>query len=182
MNTDFEQAMQAALQASRADDTQATLAHLQRAAALEPASPAPYFVLGAHYAQARDNDLAEAAYLECLQRAPGFAIARFQLGLLQLTTGRPAVAQVSWGPLLQRDDADALKLFAQGLIATLAGDATTARECLQKGISLNLDNAPLNVDMQGVLDRLDREAPPPAPRAAGGAGDHFLIGAYRQGR
>jgi len=181
MNTDFEQAMQAALQASRADDTAATLVHLQRAAALNPASPAPYFVLAAHHAQARDNDLAEAAFLECLQRAPGLAIARFQLGLLQLTTGRPAVAQVSWGPLLRGDDADALTLFAQGLVAMQAGDATLARERLLKGISLNLDNAPLNVDMQGVLDRLDRAVPPPAARAGSGAEDHFLIGAYRQG-
>ena len=181
MNTDFEQAMHAALQASRADDTAATLEHLQRAAALDPASSAPYFVLAAHHAQSRDNDLAEAAYLECLQRAPGLAIARFQLGLLQLTMGRPAVAQVSWGPLLQGTDADALTHFVHGLVAMLAGDANAARERLLKGISLNQDNEPLNVDMRGVLDRLDRAMPPPAARAGERSEDHFLIGAYRQG-
>jgi Flp pilus assembly protein TadD len=150
-----------------------------------PRDPRPLLLLAAEFAHGKDLDRAEAAYLGALQRAPDFAIARFQLGLLQLTSGRPAAAQATWAPLDALAADDPLRLFKQGLEALSQDRFAAAREHILQGISRNTANPPLNRDMQKVLDRMTQAGvidarDPGAGRAAVApeAGGHVLVSNY----
>ena len=178
----YDQLMQDALAATRRDDLDDSEALLGQALALAPGAAMPHYLRATNHAHAGRFELAEASYMACLNRAPEFAIARFQLGLLQASGGRPAVAHASWEPLLALPDEHALKLLALGLLALLAEDWATARRLIAQGIATNHDNEPLNDDMRGVLARIDH-AQAEAERtgaAAAGADAHFLIDSYRR--
>jgi len=149
------------------------------------------------YAQAKNLDLAEAAYITAVQRAPDLDIARFQLGLLQLTTARSAGALATWGPLDRLPGEHPLRLFKQGLVCLTQDRFVEALPFLREGILRNPGNPPLNMDMQRLIDLLDPpkrsseldpaseqaspktevglEDQPIAPEVAG----HFLLSAYR---
>lgn len=155
----------------------------------EPFDPGPWLLSAANLAQAGQMDRAESAYLDLVQRAPDFAIARFQLGLIQFTSARPSVAMRTWAPLDLLPETHYLRLFKQGF-ACLAEDQfeATAR-FMREGMAQNQENPPLNRDMQMLLDRLQQ-----AGLLAGADGDagsvgpanpegepptHFLLSGYR---
>jgi Flp pilus assembly protein TadD len=191
MSSEFEALIQGALGATRNARLDEAEHLLLKAAGLEPGAAIPHFLMGANFAQAGLNDQAEAAYTSCLSRDPRLEIARFQLGLLQVTSGRPIVAQATWEPLLLLGDSSPLANFAQGFIEILKGDKPAAERFIHRGIALNSKNPSLNEDMRGVLSRLNL-----AGAAAGTAlpadvsalsrdssktqemSEHFLISAY----
>jgi tetratricopeptide (TPR) repeat protein len=157
-----------------------TAVGLLQAAALEhPQDPRPFLLLAGQMASAGHYDQAEAAYMGALERDPDFAIARFQLGLLQFTGGRPTVALLTWAPLDRLPETHPLRCFKVGL-ATLAEDRfEEAIAQIQQGMALNTDNAPLNEDMARLIERI-RQAAAQAPTPGDGdAGPHFLMGAYK---
>jgi hypothetical protein len=159
-----------------------TWQHLVRAADEHPADPRPLLVLAGAFMQAQMVDRAEAAYLMCLERAPDLAIARFQLGLLQLTSARPAAASVTWAPLERLGAEHPLRLFKQGLEAVAQDRFDEARRLLLEGIARNTENIPLNRDMQMVLERIEKL--PAAPGASGPEKPaepegHFLVSTYQ---
>jgi len=90
VSTDYPRTLDLALAATRAGHLDEADKLLREASRLQPAEALPHFLLGANAAEAGRNDAAESEYIACLSRAPGMAIARFQLGLLQVTNGRPA--------------------------------------------------------------------------------------------
>jgi tetratricopeptide (TPR) repeat protein len=179
-------------------DHEAAQPLLAQAAQAHPGDPRPLLLLAAEFVHAKDLDRAEAAYTAALQRAPDFAIARFQLGLLQLTSARPAAAQATWAPLDQLDETHPLRLFKTGLELMAQDQFEQARRWLLAGIAHNKDNPPLNRDMQMVLDRIEELHPtgtdprgataaaPPQDGASEGeatpreSADHFLVSAYRK--
>jgi hypothetical protein len=55
------------------------------------------------------------------------------------------------------DDTAPLKHFKRGLEALVRDDFSNCIVCLRSGIELNLDNAPLNVDMKLLLERVLEE-------------------------
>jgi tetratricopeptide (TPR) repeat protein len=141
---------------------------LERAATEYPTDPRPLVLLGANLVNAGLVDVAEAAYVIALQRAPDFWLARFQLGLLQLTSGRPAAAMATWAPLEQLGEGDPLCLFKRGMEALTFDRFEDARRWLIAGKAANTTNEPLNRDMQMVIDRLveSKLLPVGAPTAA----------------
>lgn len=183
MTTAFQDTMQRALDATRRDALDESEALLQQAMALEPGNGMPHYLRATNFAHAGNEELAEASFVSCLSRAPDFVIARFQLGLLQLTGGRAALAHASWEPLLLLHDMHPLKLFVQGFLAILGQQFGAAREFFERGIAHNHENAPLNEDMKGVIARIDAAASAGARLEAEAALEdtsaHFLIGAYR---
>ena len=151
--------------------------------------PGPWLLFAADLAQEGQMDRAESAYLDLLQRAPNFAIARFQLGLLQFTSARPAVALRSWAPLDLLPETHYLRLFT-GAFACLAEDKFEATAALlREGIAQNTENPPLNQDMQMLLGKLQqagflpgedgngRKETPAASEQETSA--HFLLSSYR---
>src|SRR5688500_11814460 len=81
-----------ALAASAAGDTGAAVRLLRDAVLQEPRSAVAHHRLGAELAQAGEVAEAESALATSVVLAPQLWIARFQLGLLQFTSGRHALA------------------------------------------------------------------------------------------
>lgn len=160
---------------------------LNRAVEQHPRDPRPLLLLAAEEMRAERVDRAEAAFMFALQLAPDFAIARFQLGLLQFTSARPAAATATWAPLEALPDGEPLKTFKRGLEALTRDQYEEARDLLLAGIAANQENEPLNRDMQLVITRMRemgllRDGPAeagagqPVPPDAGQ--EHFLVTGY----
>lgn len=177
-----------ALEVSAGGDGETAIRLLRAAAAEDASSGLVQFLLAAELAQAGAIGEAEAAYANAVLLAPQFHIARFQLGLLQFTSGRAAIALLTWQPLLALDDNDPLPHFVRAF-AALAGDHfTQALEAFTAGIARNTANEPLNADMRKVMAGIEdllrqqgnaesAEAQPAADEEAG-AGAHVLLANY----
>jgi tetratricopeptide (TPR) repeat protein len=83
--------------------------------------------------------------------APDFALARFQLGLLQLSSGDASSAVATWSPLHNLSSEEPLRLFAQGLEYLAQDRFADTVSALTEGISRNGENPALNADMQLVI-------------------------------
>lgn len=164
-----------ALEASRRDDTGHAMAYLKEAAARDDASAEALFMLGSEYAQIGLIAEAQQAMARSLERPGALPIARFQLGLLQLTSGDPLSAQTTWMPLAQLPDSHPqayLKTFQRGMNELIADAFDAALASLRAGIAANQENAALNADMAKVIDAIlhlpgrDAEAPDAEPLQA----------------
>jgi len=142
----------------------------------------PHFLMGAEYAHAGQIPEAEAAYAQAVLLAPQFDMARFQLGLLQFTSGRTTVALVTWQPLFALPPTHALQRFVSAFGALTQERLADAVEFCQQGMALNHDNPPLNVDMQMLIDRIARlQGTMPMSNAAPSADNaHVLLANYHQ--
>lgn len=87
--------------------------------------------------------------------APDFAIARFQFGLFQLTSGEANKALETWGPLDRLAQDHYLRRFADGLRSLIRDEFADAVAMLREGILLNQENMPLNRDMQMLIDKCE---------------------------
>ncbi|GAB7541624.1 hypothetical protein [Cupriavidus sp. 8B] len=128
---------------------------LEQAASLHPADPRPLLLLAARHIQDQEPDRAEAAYIAALQAAPDYAIARFQLGLLQFTSSRPSAALATWAPLDKLEEAHPLRLFKMAFESLQNDQFDQACHWLREGIKFNTDNPPLNQDMQLLISRIE---------------------------
>lgn len=162
------------------------IARLHGAAASNPADPRPLVLLAGEYAQGKAYDQAEAALIHALARAPSYAVARFQLGLLQFMSGRPAVAAATWEGLADLPEGHEFRLFQSGLNHLARDQFAEAGRDLRAGMLANVSNAPLNHDIGRLLARiadLGGGAPPDgadgAEPAAEALSEHFLVSAYR---
>jgi tetratricopeptide (TPR) repeat protein len=109
-----------------------------------------------------------------VELAPDFAIARFQLGFLHLTSGEAAAALESWGPLALLDEGHYLRSFVAGLTFLIRDEFAPALEHLKAGIALNQENLPLNHDMQMIVRQIEEliaSAPAGEDAAAAGRAD-----------
>ncbi len=202
MNTDttpvFDDVLQEALRVSQANDGQAAISLYQQALTLNPQSATTYCLLGAEYITLGQVAESEAAYANALMLAPQFHVARFQLGLLQFTSARVAIALLTWQPLLGLGDDSALKLFVMGFAHMAQDDFEVAINYFQRGITLNADIPPLNTDIQRVISEIKGlqeksglhgstsvEVPPlfsgtEVNNEEAGADVHFLLSNYQQ--
>jgi Flp pilus assembly protein TadD len=171
--TTLEEAL-AASAAGRIDDA---LSLLRRACAVAPGDATPQFLLGAELAQAGRYEDAENHYAAAVSLAPSLAIARFELGVLQFTSGRPAVALVTWQPLLELPAGDPLRLFASGYVALAQDRFQDAQRLFVEGMAANTANPPLNANIRIVLERLRELQPQPAAQDTTQA--HVLLAGYR---
>jgi len=156
-----------------AGDTRQGLRRAEALLATYAQDPRLYFLKGSLLAALQRYDEAAAPMQEAIEIAPGFHIARFQLGLLHLTSGSSERAAEIWRPLSDLDETDALRLFAEGL-QHMARDAfPEAERLLREGMARNLEHPLLNHDMQMVLDRMREQGDPPAEDASSQA--HWLL-------
>jgi Flp pilus assembly protein TadD len=136
--------------------------------------PRLHFLRGSVLATLKRYDEAREAMQQAIDIAPDFGIARFQLGLLQLTSGLPAPALSTWGPLALLPEDHYLSLFAKGLTHMIRDEFDKAAELLRAGVAANSENAPLNRDMLMVVERMPqaREAKQKEPSTSSA---HFLL-------
>lgn len=177
-----------AMAASARHDAERAIELLLQACDEAPGAAAPRLLLGAEYAQTGRLADAEGAFAHAVLLDPGLHIARFQLGLLLFTAGRAGTALVVWQPLLALDGPADLQRFVEGFAALARDDLALARQRLQEGLALLVDNPPLAADMRKVIARIDEVlTPEPAPASTAaassdGAGEptsaHVLLSNY----
>ncbi len=121
-----------------------------------PADPRLHFLKGSMLASSQDYAAARTAMHHAVELAPDYAVARFQLGLLLLTSAEPYAAQEVWGPLHALPDDNPLRIFVAGLTHLIADRFDDAVLDLERGIVLNRKNAAMNNDMQLIVDEVRR--------------------------
>jgi hypothetical protein len=121
---------------------------------LPPAEDAAAHLLaGAAHAEAGRLTEAENEFAAAALMAPQLHIARFQLGLLQWSSGRSNVALVTWQALMELPSGVDLGHFARAFRAWVASDSPGAAAEFRHGIAC-CGNAPLARDMQKLLDAI----------------------------
>jgi tetratricopeptide (TPR) repeat protein len=108
---------------------------------------------------------AEAAFANAVLLAPDWAIARYQLGLLQFSSGRAAAALVTWAPLGELDAADPLGHYVRGFASLAQDDFAGAASHFREGLACAQDNPAVAGDIEKVLARIGVEQAAPAPEA-----------------
>lgn len=153
---------------------------LQQAAQDHPTSPWPPFLLGAELAEERRYQEAETAYATAVTLDPQFAIARFELGVLQLTSGRPAVALVTWQALLALPEDDPLHLFVRGYAALVRDAFGEALHYFHAGMAANTANPPLNTNINLLVQKIEALQQAQAEPEQQESDDilHFLLNTY----
>ena len=131
-----------------------------QAALIIPASGVPHFLIGSALASQEEYEKAETAFSNAVLLSPNFSIARYQLGLLQFTSGRAALALVMWQPLLEiaspTAEEQALSLFVRGYAALAQDDFGPALAQFREGVRINSGNAVVSSDVNKVIDRVEK--------------------------
>jgi tetratricopeptide (TPR) repeat protein len=156
-----------------AKDSRRGLARIDDLLRTYPDDPRLHFLKGSLLAALQRYDEAVAPMAEAVEIAPGFHIARFQLGLLHLSSGAPEAAGEVWKPLSGLAPTDPLRLFAEGLQHMARDQFGEAEKLLREGIALNQEHPAVNGDMQKVLDQLTSEPAPPSEGSTSEA--HWLL-------
>lgn len=144
--------------------------------------PRLHFLKGSVLAGLQRYDEGRAAMARAIEIAPDFALARFQLGFLDLTSGRAIDAMGVWQKLGDLAEDAPLRVLAEGLANLAADNFAEAARLIKMGMALNVENSLINADMQLILDEIgsrekqqvaagsqsvsDRAAPPEAQQAS----------------
>jgi tetratricopeptide (TPR) repeat protein len=146
------------LSASQANDHEGAIGMYAKASEEDPLSGIPHFLMASEYATMGEISKAEAAFANAILLAPDFAIARYQLGLLQFSSGRAALALVTWLPLLNSPSAEpearALACFVRGYAALAQDDFEQALAHFQTGLTHKTGNQALSDDVGKVIERV----------------------------
>jgi tetratricopeptide (TPR) repeat protein len=134
---DFDVLLRQALAASAANDSMRAIALLRQASALDPTRGMPLFLLGAEYAAMQDYRQAEIAFADAVALAPELVIARYQLGLLQFSSGRVDVALSTWRALLALPEPNPFAGFIHGFEALARGEGASAIQLFEAGLASN---------------------------------------------
>lgn len=191
MNTPpaFGEKLKQAMAASAQGDGETAVRLFREAVDEQPGFAVPPFLLGAEFAQMGRIEEAIQAFAAALLLAPEMHVARYQLGLLQYTSGHAALALVTWQPLTQLPQAHPLREFVFGFAALAEDRFADAITRFRAGQALNTDNAPLNGDIQMVIDRIEALVRSNAEQSAAAVPEegadadasHVLLSNYRNG-
>lgn len=106
---------------------------------------------------------AHAAMARAVEIAPEYALARYQLGFFELTSGEADQALSTWGPLLRLPTDNYLRLFVEGMTHLIRDEFDAALTKYEEGIARNDENEPMNNDIRLLM----RETRDLAARSAG---------------
>ena len=112
-----------------------------------------HFLRGSLLAGLQRYGEAHEAMSRAVKIAPQYAVARFQLGFLELTSGDPAAAEVTWSPLQDLSPDDALRIFVLGLNHLIRDEFGQAIDVLTEGIAKNVENPTISNDMQLIIEK-----------------------------
>lgn len=144
--------MQQAL-AVAAEDSQAGIGAIEQLLADYPDDARLHFLKGSLLIGIKRFIGAHQSLQRALEIAPGFDLARFQLGFFELTSGEGASAIRTWLPLKTLPATHYLHRFSEGLEHLISDRFEQCIACLREGIAVNAENPPLNNDMQLIIDK-----------------------------
>lgn len=150
-------------------DDDGGLAQLDELLLRWPLDPRLHFLQGSVLAGQQRYDEGRRAMARAVEIAPDYALARFQLGFLDLTSGRALDAIAVWRPLVGGlSEEEPLRVLAEGLMNLANDQFSEARRLLALGMELNRAVPLINADMQLILDQI--EGLPDGPATAEPAG------------
>src|SRR5688572_15609079 len=140
------------------NDEPGALARIATLSEAHPRDARLHFLGGSLLAALARFDEARAAMTRSIEIAPDFAIARFQLGLLELSSGDGAAADATLQPLDEPGSEDALALFARGLRHLVRDDLAVAADLLRQGMKRNRDHPLVSRDMELIVAEIEQRA------------------------
>ena len=143
--------MQDALAASHANDSARAIELLTQASIAAPGSAMPHLLIGSEYAASGEIEQAELAFANAVLLAPRLTIARYQLGLLQFSSGHAALALVTWQPLLKLGESDPLPHFIKGFAALARDEFADALTNFRAGLSRNSTTPAVSSDIEQII-------------------------------
>lgn len=143
------------------DDESAAIMKIEALLGAHPADPRLHFLGGSLLAAQGRYPEARVAMARSIEIAPDFAIARFQLGLLELSSGDAAAADATLEPLAEAESEDALTLFARGLRHLARDELASAVALLREGMRVNRDHPLVSRDMQLIVDQIEQAGAQP---------------------
>ena len=141
-----------------------------------PLDPRLHFLRGSVLVELERYPEARIAMERAVGVAPGFDLARFQLGFLELTSGDVTAAQATWLPLMNLPADDPIKLFVLGLNKMVIDEFDAAITLLEEGIALNTVLPPLNGNMALLVQEMKTKRTAPAAEQESDA--NFLLRQY----
>jgi tetratricopeptide (TPR) repeat protein len=160
-------------------DDQTGLAAIDQSLVHYPSDPRLHFLRGSVLAGIQRYDEGRLAMRQAIEIAPGFELARFQLGFLEFTSGMANEAFQIWTPFDALPETAPFRLFAMGLVYLAQDDFAECDRLLRQGIELNQEHPLINGDMQLILDeiapRLDAIQEPSAAEPASASAAHQLL-------
>lgn len=180
MNQDarFESLIAQGLAASRDNRSRAALDLFAEASALVPSSGIPHFLIGSEHAAAGNMAAAEAALANAVLLSPDFVLARYQLGLLQFSSERAALALVTWRPLFSLGEGESLGHFVRGFAALAQDRFEDALAHYRKGLDCGGRNPAVAADIVQIVDAVQRLLQREEAPRAGEASSHVLLAGY----
>lgn len=180
---DADELLHLAIAASNRNEADRAIALLKQAVEVEPDHAKAHYLLGAEHAQIGMHERAMDEMQRALSIDPELDAARFQLGLLQLTSRKADAAKATWQGLERLGPDHYFVLFKTGLEHLAKDEFDDCVRCLRDGIARNAANAPLNGDMDRLAQRAEAlsngrgSGPDGGNEELSGSG-HLLVNAY----
>ena len=149
-----EALLQKGISASQRHNSEEALKFFRESADANPTWGVPHFLIGSEHAASGEFEQAEAAFSNAVLLSPDLNIARFQLGVLQFSSGRAALALVCWQSLLQLPNTDPLPYFVRGYAALAQNDFVSALHHYRSGVERNTANPALSDDIKKIMSRI----------------------------
>ncbi|MBL4705424.1 MAG: hypothetical protein JKY54_12955 [Flavobacteriales bacterium] len=147
---DADELFHLAIKASDVADHEKAIRFLKLSNQKDPQAKTAY-LLAAEHAEIGMFDRAIEEMAHSVELDPTLWTAHFQLGLLHFTQGRAPEAAAAWSNLDVLGEDDALFQFKSGFVLLSEDNLIQAKDCIEKGIELNIQNPALNGDMKRVL-------------------------------
>lgn len=148
---DIQELMAEAIAFSQQGNSAEAIAQLNKAAQVPGASGEPFLLMAAEWASLGQVQEAEDAFAEAILRSPGLLVARFQLGLLQIASGRHGVGELTLSPLMELPVDNPLRHYSEGYIALIHDRFDLATGAFTQGLALPQDNGALMGDIRKTL-------------------------------
>lgn len=142
------------LMAAMQSDDRDEMVRMDRLISAHPDDPRLHFLRGSTLASIGRPIEALSSLKKAVDLAPEFAIARFQLGFFQLTSGEAVDALTTWGPIALLPEGHYLRFFVGGLTHLIRDEFPETIARLNEGIAVNDENPALNRDMQLIIDQV----------------------------
>ena len=153
---DQDQLLNLALTAVQNRQRETAISILKQATSRTDASAQAHYLLGAEYAQIQLYERAVGEIETALMIDANLHTARLQLALLYFGASKVDKAISTLAPLAVLPDTDPMRHFGEGLMALARNALADAKAKLASGISLNITNLALNIDMQRIIDEIDK--------------------------
>ncbi len=180
---DVDELLQLAIQASQTDRHDQAITYLKRAIEKNPENANVVYFLAAEHAQIGLYERAMEGMERALQIDPALHTARFQLGLLYLTSARVEPALATLEPLTTLGDDSYFACFSLGLGHLIRDEFADCKRLLERGIELNQSNVPLNQDMLRIIEAIKDKVDGSAESAGSDkqeAGGNLWLSAYQK--